>query len=116
MRRVIIESPFAGNTARNLTYARAAMRDCLARNEAPIASHTLYTQPGVLDDKIPAERARGIEAGLVWGAQAELTVAYIDLGVSGGMAQGIDRARAEGRHVEFRSLPEWTRQTSTDGE
>jgi hypothetical protein len=36
------------------------------RGEAPIASHLLYTQPGVLNDGVPAERAHGIEAGLAW--------------------------------------------------
>ena len=54
MERVIIESPFAGDVDRNLRYARAAMRDCLLRGESPYASHLLYTQPGVLNDDIPA--------------------------------------------------------------
>jgi hypothetical protein len=38
--------------------------------EAPIASHLLYTQPGVLRDEIPEERRHGIDAGLAWGAVA----------------------------------------------
>lgn len=107
MRLVIVESPYAGDVERNLRYLRAAMRDCLLRGEAPYASHALYTQPGVLDDTLREERALGIEAGLQWGALAEATVVYTDLGYSRGMEQGIARARAEGRPVEVRSLPEW---------
>jgi hypothetical protein len=105
---VLVESPYAGNIARNTAYARAAMRDCLLRGEAPFASHLLYTQ--VLDDNLPSERSLGIEAGLAWGQRADLTVLYIDLGITPGMRKGIARARDEGRPVETRSLPEWTHQ------
>jgi hypothetical protein len=58
----------------------------------------------VLDDAIPDERTLGIEAGLAWGALAEVTVVYGDRGISRGMQYGIDRATAEGRPVEYRSL------------
>lgn len=104
MRRVILESPFAGDVERNIAYARAALRDCLLRGEAPLASHLLYTQPGVLDDDAPDERALGIEAGLVWGQLAEATVVYADRGISKGMHQGIEHAQREGRPVETRFL------------
>lgn len=107
MRRVIIESPFAGDVDHNVAFARACLADCLRRGEAPLASHLLYTQPGVLDDDDPGERALGIEAGLVWGELAEATVVYDDLGISVGMQHGIDRAHAEGRLVEFRTLGVW---------
>ncbi len=107
MRLVIVESPYAGDFEHHVAYARAAMRDCLARGEAPYASHLLYTQPGVLRDHDPAERRLGIEAGLAWGKAAEATVVYDDLGISPGMQQGIDRAVAAGRVVEFRWLPLW---------
>lgn len=104
LRRVILESPYAGDVETNTAYARAAMRDSLTRGEAPLASHLFYTQPRVLDDGVPDERALGIEAGLAWGAQAEATVVYTDLGVTPGMELGIARATAEGRSVEYRSL------------
>lgn len=104
MRLVILESPYAGDVERNLSYVRAAMADCLARGDAPYASHALYTQPGVLDDNIPEQRALGIEAGLQWGAKAEATVVYADLGISSGMQKGIGRAHAAGRPVEVRFL------------
>lgn len=108
-RLVILESPYAGDVERNVAYARAALADCLRRGEAPFASHLLYTQPGVLDDTITEERALGIEAGLAWGRVAEATVAYTDLGISRGMQAGIDRAIAEDRDVEWRTLPGWRR-------
>lgn len=104
-RLVILESPYAGDVAANVAYARACLADCLARGEAPIASHLLYTQPGVLNDGVPDERARGIEAGLAWGRRADATVVYVGRGMSRGMEQGIARARAEGRPVELRTLP-----------
>jgi len=74
------------------------------RGESPIASHLLFTQEGVLNDKIPEERKLGIEAGLAWGAVAEKTVVYTDLGISEGMERGIERAEKEGRPVERRAL------------
>jgi hypothetical protein len=104
MRRVILESPYAGDVERNVEYARSALRDSLQRGEAPIASHLLYTQPGVLKDEIEDERALGIDAGLAWGAVAEATVVYVDLGISSGMAYGMERADVDGRPVEFRTL------------
>lgn len=110
MIKVIVESPYAGNIEENVRYARACLRDCLMRGEAPFASHLLYTQLGVLRDVVEAERALGIDAGLVWGACADKTVVYLDLGTSRGMAHGIDNARKAGRPVEKRFLGgEWER-------
>lgn len=104
MRRVILESPYAGDVDGNVDYARACMRDCLMRGEAPFASHLLYTQPGILRDKNNDERQLGIKAGLEWGVVAEATVVYIDNGISAGMRQGIKHAELEGRPVEHRRL------------
>lgn len=104
MRLVIIESPYAGDVEKNEVYARRAMADSLARGEAPLASHLLYTQPGILDDTIPEERAKGIDAGLAWGVQASATVVYMDLGLTPGMVQGIRRAHNQLRHVETRFI------------
>ena len=104
MRLVIIESPYADEVERNVAYAREVVRDSLLRGEAPIASHLLYTQPGVLRDEIATERQHGIDAGLAWIKVAEATVVYQDLGVTNGMKHGIDAARAAGIPVEFRSL------------
>lgn len=104
MRLVIIESPYAGNIERNEEYARVCMRDSLNRDEAPLASHLLYTQPGVLDDDYAQERARGIEAGLAWARVAEATVVYVDHGITEGMEKGIRRAQDTGRPIEYRRI------------
>lgn len=109
MIRVVIESPYAGDIERNLRYLRACLADSLSRGEAPFASHGLYTQPGVLDDDIPAERELGIEAGLGWGTVADLIAVYTDLGISSGMRLGIDRALRRRKRVDFRQLGgEWS--------
>ena len=104
MQLVILESPFAGDVERNIEYARACVRDSLLRGEAPIASHLLYTQEGILDDDIPEERQHGIDAGLACRSVAEATVVYTDHGISKGMEYGIAAAEASGVHVEYRTL------------
>ncbi|NJK88115.1 MAG: hypothetical protein HC923_01120 [Myxococcales bacterium] len=109
MRLVDIESPFAGDVQQNENYARAAMRDCLQRGEAPLASHLLYTQPGILRDDLPEERTLGMAAGDAWARHAEKTVVYYDLGITPGMHDGIADAYASGRIVEYRSLKDWRR-------
>jgi hypothetical protein len=87
MKRVIVESPYAGDIAGNVRYARRAVLDCLLRGEAPFASHLLYTQRGLLDDDDIEQRKLGIEAGFAWRSVAELTVFYLDLGWSRGMME-----------------------------
>lgn len=113
MRRVIVESPYAGDIELNLRYLRACMADCLARGEAPFASHGLYTQPGVLDDSDPGEREHGIQAGFAWRSAADATAVYTDLGISRGMDYGIAaavRLKAAsgftGHAIEYRKLGE----------
>lgn len=91
MIRVILESPYAGDIKKNVEYARKCVRDSLLRNESPIASHLLYTQEGILNDNIPEERRKGIEAGLVWQKIADKHVFYVDYGMSEGMKHAMDR-------------------------
>jgi len=104
MKKVILESPFAGDVERNIKYARACVRDSLLRGEAPIASHLLYTQDGVLNDDIPEERQHGIDAGLAWKDDAELHVFYIDYGYSNGMKYGRDYATINNIPFEERKI------------
>lgn len=103
MKRVVIESPLAGDFHRNIRYARLCGLDCLRRKEAPFASHLLMTQ--FLDDTIPEDRKLGMEAGFAWGAAGDLVVVYQDLGISGGMQFGIALAAERGQPVEYRNLP-----------
>jgi len=107
MRLVAVESPYAGDVERNLRYARAAMADCIGRGEAPIASHLLFTQPGVLRDDVEFERELGIMAGFAWAAKADARVVYINLGISSGMKKGVLHAKSIGQTVEYRRLATW---------
>jgi len=102
LRKIIIESPYAGDTDSNTAYARAALADSLERGEAPLVSHLLYTQ--VLDDLIPEERAKGIQTGHGWLKHADAMVLYIDLGVSPGMADAMVEAEKRGIPVETRKI------------
>ena len=104
LRLVVIESPYAGDVERNVRYARAAMADSLARGEAPIASHLLYTQPGILRDSEVEEREFGIRAGLAWGARAELVAFYVDFGWSDGMRAALAHWKDRRLAIEKRQL------------
>lgn len=104
MKKVIIESPYAGDIEQNINYARLCMRDSFMRGELPFASHLLYTQKGILDDTIPSERQLGIDAGLFWGLFADATVVYTDKGISPGMRYGIISAENAGREIVYRSI------------
>lgn len=102
MKRVILESPFAGDVESNLQYARKCLHHSLSLNEAPIASHLLY--PQCLDDAIPEERKKGIEAGLAWYPYAQSSVIYVDRGVSSGMKMAIQRAGIWNTPCKFRRI------------
>jgi hypothetical protein len=108
MRLVVVESPYAGKTdaeiEANVAYARRCLKDCLDRGEAPIASHLLYTQPGVLRDSDPEQRKLGIAAGLAWAKNADAMVIYLDRGVSQGMINAVTYAATHELIVEHRRL------------
>lgn len=96
MKRVVVESPLAGNFRRNIRYAQLCLLDCLQRGEAPFASHLLFSQ--VLDDRMAGEREVGIRAGLEWASMADECAVYQDLGVA-------ERAASVGVDVVYRTLP-----------
>ena len=104
LKRVIVESPYAGFVERNIKYARECIKDSLKRGEAPIASHLLYTQDGILNDDIAEERMLGINAGLAWKEVAELQVFYIDFGMSAGMKYAENHAKEYNINMEYRTL------------
>lgn len=104
LRLVIVESPYAGDIEANVAYARRCLRDSLARGEAPIASHLLYTQEGVLRDDVPEERRQGIEAGLAWRAVADVAVFYVDRGWSRGMLEAASLYDREGKPYLVRQI------------
>lgn len=102
MEKVIIESPFSKNIKKDKAYLQLCIKDCILRNEAPFASHLMYTQ--ALDDTKDDEREKGIEAGFSWRDRATKTVFYIDNGFSRGMIEGLKDAIKKGSKLEVRSL------------
>lgn len=104
MRLVVIESPYAGDIERNEEYARRCMRDAILRGEAPIASHLLYTQAGVLDEHIPTERSLGIAMGFAWGRHADAVAFYTDNGMSNGMRRAKEFYERECIACEIRTI------------
>lgn len=102
MRRVVIESPWAGDIRKHRRYARKALKHSLFQGEAPLASHLLYTQ--VLNDGEKHERRLGIDAGLAWGHYAEAAIFYADYGFSPGMLHALQQYSLTGVPVEIRYL------------
>ena len=84
---IVIESPYAGDTYRNMRYLDACVRDALGRGETPYASHRMLTS--ALHDHVPEQRSVGMEAGLAMAlhlAQSGASVVFfIDYGWSEGM-------------------------------
>ncbi len=109
MRKLVnLESPYAGDIEINVLYARFCMHDSLVNhNEAPFASHLLYTQPHILRDEIPGERKHGIDAGRDFARKTEMTVIYSDLGISSGMQYALDHADEVNHPVVERTLPKY---------
>jgi hypothetical protein len=102
MKFVVLESPYAGEVSENVAYARRALRDCIARGEAPFASHLLYTQ--ILNDDEREQRDRGINMNLAFIEKCDYVVAYIDRGISPGMKRAIDHAVNNGKTVIYREI------------
>lgn len=111
MRRVIIESPYGSPdlavVQENINYARCCVRNRVLSGDAPIASHLLFTQPNILDDMDPNERALGIAAGLAWFPVADAQIFFVDRGWSRGMLAALDmNLTLKGQHpkIEIRAL------------
>lgn len=102
MRRVILESPYAGDVDRNTIYLRRCLRDSIMRGEAPFASHAIYCGP--LDDALATERELGLSAGAAWRQVASACVVYVDYGESPGMLAGIMQSDLLGHVVERRAI------------
>jgi len=103
MNRVIVESPFAGDTKLHIEYAQKCLLDSINKGESPFAGHLLYTQ--VLNDADFDERERGIACASSWYGAADKCVVYTNLGISEGMKRGIELATRLGKAVEFRTIP-----------
>lgn len=100
VRTVAIESPYSGDTHRNLKYLDRCILDCLKRGETPYASHKMLTT--ALDDTTPEERALGMQRGLEMAVTLEVRAFYVDLGWSDGM-------RSAKKYYEENNIPYETR-------
>ena len=109
----LYESPFASKDfdtfAGNIAYLRMVKRNgALLHNEAGFGSHGVWTQPGVFQDSVPAERALGIDCCLAF---AELAyrgvmnhVFCVDRGWTNGMLLSKRRSEGVGGTFIVRSL------------
>lgn len=102
MKRVIIESPFAGDVEANTAYLKKAILHSLSRGESPYASHGFFTH--FLDDTIAEERKTGILAGLAWSSAAEQVIYYLDRGMSGGMRFALEKHTQANRDIKIRLI------------
>jgi hypothetical protein len=107
MKIVVIISPYSGDVEANVAYARACLFDSVMQDEAPFASHLLYTQ--VLNDHEPEHRSRGMAAGRQIMRRADLAAVYMDRGKSEGMRKDIEYARRHKIPIEERWLSRWNR-------
>ena len=100
---VVLESPYRGDKKKHKAYLQRALRDSVEKhNEAPVASHQLFTD--AYDDNNPAQRHLGIELQKCFILQSTCVVVYVDYGISSGMEQGIEFAKKEGVPIIFREI------------
>lgn len=92
--RIVIESPLAGEFVRNFRFLLWCCRAVWEREGLhALASHLL--NPWYMDDTVPAEREAGIANPWAWSPDVP-HVAFVDLGVSSGMARARARCLREG--------------------
>lgn len=98
---VYICSPFRGDSARNVEYAKSLTRAAVAAGYAPVTTHLYLTM--VLNDADPEER----EAGMRAGAEILHCCRYILIGgrfgISEGMKAEIRQAKEEKKIFLFES-------------
>ena len=110
---VLVETPWRGMRETKFPlgggpkaqhYLRQAMRDALSLNEVPLASHALYAWTRVLWDEDPEQREEGINAALRLIELCDYVAAYVDFGISKGMAKAIWYAHTCGKKVHTRRI------------
>ena len=116
--KVVVETPYSGDIEKNVEYLLRCMHDSyFNKNEAPIASHLLYTrlpkneikgesyQGHVQDSNFSRHgRKHGIDCGFLWNQHADKIVVYTDNGITNGMKQGIKFALEYNIKLEYRKL------------
>lgn len=102
-RRVVIESPLAGDVQFNLRYVLWLCRYAYETGYRPIASHMLCTW--FMDDANEVERADGIAWPWVWDPSVPHWFG-VDLGMSSGMQEARLKCRADFIDYKLLSLQE----------
>lgn len=102
-RRIVVESPLAGDVAENLRYLVWCCRALYLAGYEPLASH--LGCPWFMDDDVPEERADGIAWSWFW--QGDEHVFFGDLGLSRGMGFSMDRCKREGIPASIKLLSEF---------
>lgn len=103
---IFVCSPFRATAknglAKHIDYAKAACRQVFEEGDHPFAPHLLY--PSFLNDHSPADRERGIAAGLTILSACDALYVFTELGVSAGMEEEISFAGQRAIPVVFRNL------------
>lgn len=106
MSRVYIASPYRTNEIHQRhtfdNYLEECIRDSLARKEAPYAPH--YYLPDFLQDSIPELRQIGMRIGQRFLMVCNCVAVYKDFGISDGMQEEIDFAKAHKIPVSIRTI------------
>lgn len=92
-RRVVIESPYAGNIVDNEAFALSMCAMAAKQGYAPFASHLFY--PQFLRESLPADRAVGLQCGMAWleAADEVWVCTPYGVGISPGMQLAITYAK-----------------------
>jgi hypothetical protein len=103
---VVIESPWAGLGAgeKAKKYLRACIRDALARNEIPWASHAMLAWTEALYETDEEQRSEGINVNKLMILKADLVAFYVDKGMSAGMHLAQRWCVMHGKKFEKRTL------------
>lgn len=96
---VYIASPFAGNIATNVAFAKSAAKYAIAKGMAPYIPH--LTLPAVLNDNDPEERALGIKLNCEILSRCDELWVFRYHGISADMKAEINYAKEKGIPTRF---------------
>ena len=98
---IYVASPYAGDTAHNIEFAKQACRAVMDSGHAFFAPHLLY--PSVLDDNAPEQREFGMEMGISVLSRCDELWVFGDR-ISTGMRAEIDAAERMGIPIQYVTL------------
>lgn len=108
-KNVILVTPFMAENPRVAAmcqrYAMRAVKDSIAKSEAPLAFHAFYYE--VLNVRNPIERDIGLQSQISWVKGCERVVVYVDLGITPAMQVVINAAQTKSKPVEYRTIGDY---------